>query len=163
LGVSICDQRTADEYVPWLLNLSGLVPVLYLSIEPLLGPIQLADEWLHVVRNRWNARIDWVTVKGESGPNARPCNTDWIRDLVQQCGEADVPCFVRQLGSNAYCGGQRYATTQSLGADPAEWPEDIRVRQLPQQPVRIAGRAPSDEGRQSELELSLGKRGLLSV
>ncbi len=138
LGVSVSDQRTADEYVPWLLNLSGLAPVLFLSIGPMLGPIALTDEWLSAAMNRWNASIGWVTVKGESGTDARPCNTDWIRDLVQQCREAGVPCFVRKLGSNAVSGGQRHATRQSHGADPAEWPEDVRVRELPQQLVGSA-------------------------
>jgi protein gp37 len=163
LGVSVSDQRTADEYVPWLLNLSGLAPVLFLSIDPLLGPVTLADEWLRVVRSRLNARIDWVTVTGESGNNARQCNVDWIRDLVRQCREARVPCFVRQLGSNAVCGGQRYATKQPHGADLAEWPEDIRVRELPQRPAGPARSPASREGWQSKAGALVDKRGLGAV
>lgn len=47
-----------------------------------------------------NAMLNWVIVGGESGPGARPCDVAWIRSIVQQCKAADVPCFVKQVGSN---------------------------------------------------------------
>jgi hypothetical protein len=37
-----------------------------------------------------------VIVGGEGGPNARPCNVEWIRSIVRQCAETGVPCFVKQ-------------------------------------------------------------------
>ncbi len=43
----------------------------YLSLEPLLGPIERLDL----------SGIDWVIVGGESGPNARPMNPDWVRQI----------------------------------------------------------------------------------
>ncbi len=49
----------------------------------------------HVVNNYLN----WVIVGGESGTNARPCNLNWIRSIVNQCKTAKVPVFVKQLGS----------------------------------------------------------------
>jgi len=40
--------------------------------------------------------ISWCITGGESGPNARPCQIDWIRSIVEQCRETGVPCFVKQ-------------------------------------------------------------------
>lgn len=101
----------------------------------------------------WKPLIDWVVVAGESGPNARPCNIAWIRDIVNQCKEAGVSCFVKQLGANpvttipsmvvggATSGqGPNGRVPEMIGqlkfADPKggdmnEWPEDIRVREIP--------------------------------
>ena len=90
--------------------------------------------------------LHWVIVGGESGPKARPCKLDWIRSIVEQCQAASVPCFVKQLGSNPLAtasittpnlsGGDgrnriEWATKDRKGGDPAEWPEDLRVRQWP--------------------------------
>jgi protein gp37 len=43
--------------------------------------------------------LHWVIVGGESGPNSRECNLDWIHSLTEQCSAAGVPVFVKQLGS----------------------------------------------------------------
>lgn len=85
--------------------------------------------------------LDWVIVGGESGSQARPCDIAWVRSIVQQCKGAKVPVFVKQLGAKptfnaiadrppgdgVYCRMMRH----SKGGDPAEWPEDLRVRQFP--------------------------------
>lgn len=44
--------------------------------------------------------LDWVIVGGESGPGARPFDLEWARQTVQQCREAGVACFVKQMGSH---------------------------------------------------------------
>jgi protein gp37 len=41
--------------------------------------------------------LDWVIVGAESGNNRRFCNNEWIADLVKQCCDAGVPCFVKQI------------------------------------------------------------------
>ena len=78
------------------------------------------------------ASLDWVIVGGESGPRARPCSAWWIDSLVRDCRETGVPVFVKQLGAQPLIAG---ATPQRLrnrkGGDPAEWPEDLRVREWP--------------------------------
>ena len=80
-------------------------------------------------------RIDWLIVGGESGPHARPCDLAWIRSAVAQCRAAGVPVFVKQLGgadgpdSVTVVSGMRYR--DRAGADPSEWPEDLRVREWP--------------------------------
>ena len=62
--------------------------VKFLSLEPLLGP--LPDLNLE--------RIDWVIVGGESGPGARPCQSEWVIDLREQCLQSGVPFFFKQWG-----------------------------------------------------------------
>jgi len=96
--------------------------------------------------------IDWVIVGGESGPGARTCKVSWVRDIVRQCSEAGVPVFVKQLGARPDFveplagGGQSIESMlrhgeyeeepvvlrDRKGGDPAEWPEDLRVRQWPE-------------------------------
>jgi protein gp37 len=49
--------------------------VKFLSLEPLLGPLPNLD-----LRG-----IDWVIVGGESGPQARPMEASWVRDIRDQC------------------------------------------------------------------------------
>jgi protein gp37 len=114
LGTSCEDQAAADERIPHLLRCPAAVR--FLSCEPLLGGIDLTPQLLmqmaggirRVGRGQMpheaplvrHPSIDWVIAGGESGPGARPCNVDWIRDTVAQCAASGVPCFVKQLGAN---------------------------------------------------------------
>jgi protein gp37 len=87
LGVSCEDQPTADERIRWLLQ--TLTAVRFVSLEPLLGPINTKP---------WITGIDWVIVGGESGPGARPMHPDWARSIRDQCVAAGVPFFFKQWG-----------------------------------------------------------------
>ncbi|MBV9249509.1 MAG: phage Gp37/Gp68 family protein [Acetobacteraceae bacterium] len=60
--------------------------VRFLSIEPLIGPMGSLDL----------DGINWVIVGGESGPRARPMDIGWVRDIRDQCINADVPFFFKQ-------------------------------------------------------------------
>ena len=62
--------------------------VKFLSLEPLLGPLQNLDL----------SGIDWVIVGGESGPRARPIDSAWVTDLRDQCRRGKVPFFFKQWG-----------------------------------------------------------------
>jgi protein gp37 len=62
--------------------------VKFLSLEPLLGPINNLD-----FKN-----IDWVIVGGESGPGARPMLESWVIDIKDQCIEQNTPFFFKQWG-----------------------------------------------------------------
>ena len=85
--------------------------------------------------------IDQIIVGGESsqgGKQARPFNIEWARSTVRQCREAGVACFVKQLGSqplgdySAFEKGIYPITLKDrAGADPAEWPSDLRVQEFP--------------------------------
>lgn len=62
-------------------------PVRFLSIEPLLeslGPLDLSG-------------IHWVIVGCESGPNARECRLEWVREIRDQCEAQGVAFFLKQL------------------------------------------------------------------
>jgi protein gp37 len=124
--------------------------VRFLSLEPLLGRISaLPLDGIH-----------WVIGGGESGPGARECNVDWIRDIMARCALAQVPFFLKQLGANCidYVGqivgaaGQVDDSDEGIfshyrrlrdrkGGDPSEWPEYLRVREWPTA-ATDAGRAP---------------------
>lgn len=113
LGVSVEDQKTADERIPLLLATPAAIR--WISAEPLLGSINLRnvyDKWhnfggeLDTLRGidtkhqcDLTGKLDWVVVGGESGPRARPCDIAWIRSIVDQCRAAGVPVFVKQLGA----------------------------------------------------------------
>jgi protein gp37 len=84
LGTSIEDQGRADERIPILLAIPAAVR--FLSVEPLLGPIDFPTL----------AGISWTIVGGESGPGARPCDVGWVRSIVGQCRSAGVAPFVKQ-------------------------------------------------------------------
>lgn len=96
-------------------------------------------------------RIDWVIVGGESGPHSRPCDIEWIRSIVAQCKNAGVPVFVKQVGTRAFADiyapdpetvniydtprpthRAHFTGRDRKGGDPAEWPADLRVREMPE-------------------------------
>jgi protein gp37 len=116
IGPSCEDQKTANERIPYLLEVPAAIH--FLSCEPLLGPINLmhldADGSSHkqyyqincltgrqtdMGRPCWDVnKIHWVIAGGESGHQARPMHPDWVRSLRDQCASADVPFFFKQWG-----------------------------------------------------------------
>lgn len=92
---SVEDQPAADKRIPELLSVRGLHG---LSIEPMLGAVDLR-KWLAPWSPEYTERrIGWVIVGGESGPHARPMNPNHVRELRNQCVEAGVPFFFKQWG-----------------------------------------------------------------
>lgn len=102
LGVSVEDQKAADERIPLLLDTPA--GVRWISAEPLLGPVSLVVPFDGAKVNAAAGalpgipRIDWVVVGGESGKNARPMHPDWARSLRDQCAAAGVPFLFKQWG-----------------------------------------------------------------
>jgi protein gp37 len=71
--------------------------VRFLSVEPLLGPLDLGlRNWADLGRD--DCRIDWVIVGGESGKHARAMHPAWVRLIRDDCKEAGVPFFFKQWG-----------------------------------------------------------------
>lgn len=118
IGTSVENQEWADRRIPILLQIPARVR--FLSIEPLLGPIDLTRitdvnrfPWaasFDVLRGRMihhddhdnftaSERVHWVIIGGESGSKARKCNVEWISSLVRQAQEGLTACFVKQLGA----------------------------------------------------------------
>jgi protein gp37 len=102
--------------------------------------------------------VDWVIVGGESAKkrdDARPFNVAWARSIVAECRASKVPVFVKQLGAEVLWDGDvatpdaiwpegtkmvarpgapaRVLLRHRKGADPAEWPADLRVREMPRE------------------------------
>lgn len=130
IGVSCEDQKTADERIPFLLQVPAAVR--FLSCEPLLDALDLSEYMILTDTNQSNTElaekrgwgyddwsggfvgpgekdsiygarsgIHWIIAGGESGPGARPVHPDWIRSLVSQCNFAEVPFFFKQWGEYA--------------------------------------------------------------
>jgi protein gp37 len=106
LGVSVEDQKAADERIPLLLQTPAAVR--WISAEPLLGPIDLRRStgypWIggkFADGRKFDGLLDWVVVGGESGNNARPMHPNWARGLRDQCAAAEVPFLFKQWGEFA--------------------------------------------------------------
>lgn len=82
-----------------------------LSIEPILGPVDLTAEWFTARLGRYPFKslppehrtrlidlLDWVIAGGESGHQARPPHPDWFRSLRDQCAAAGVSYHFKQWG-----------------------------------------------------------------
>lgn len=94
MGVSV----ETDRYIFRIDHLRNTpAAVRFVSAEPLLGP--LGDLDLH--------GMDWLIAGGESGPDARPMNLDWVTDLRDQCAVAGVPFFFKQWGGRTPKSGGR--------------------------------------------------------
>ena len=84
VGVSVESQAYAFRAE----HLRGVpVAVRFLSIEPMLGPVDVALDG-----------IDWVIVGGESGAQARPVAVDWVRAVRDRCAASGTPFFFKQWG-----------------------------------------------------------------
>jgi protein gp37 len=123
LGATVVNQAEADRDIPKLLAVPARVR--FLSIEPMLGPIDLqkactgscpnGDCFRHgsgrrvvvdsenggtlaeCICSRLNG-LHWVIAGGESGPHARPTHPDWFGSLRDQCSSAGVPLLFKQWG-----------------------------------------------------------------
>jgi protein gp37 len=122
LGTSIENQGYVDQRIQEFLQCRDLSPVLFLSCEPLLGPIDLSyPDSLYpdgpayccsgfecgcrglpidppAYLNKAFGGVDWVIAGGESGPQARPTDPEWFRSLRNQCQAAGVPFLFKQWG-----------------------------------------------------------------
>ena len=87
LGVTVEDQASGIPRIDHLRNVDAAIR--FLSVEPLLedlGKFDLTD-------------IHWVIVGGESGPQARPMNQDWVLSIKEQCEKSGSAFFFKQWGT----------------------------------------------------------------
>ncbi len=118
IGATVVNQAEADRDIPKLLATPARVR--FLSVEPMLGPIDLSKQLWQCCEQReycdygcYGHRaeccgqpvarevLDWVICGGESGPGARPMHPDWARSLRDQCAAAGVPFMFKQWGEHA--------------------------------------------------------------
>ena len=136
-GVSAENQEQADKRIPPLLRTPAAVH--FVSLEPLLGPINLEryiTDWTDC-GNRGSVALEvgydsyatslcrracpkggegpalsWVICGGESGPGARPMHPQWARDIRDQCQEARTPFFFKQQGEWSWDNSGPYRIAQ---------------------------------------------------
>ena len=123
LGVSVEDQKTADERIPILLDTPSAIR--FISAEPLLTDIDILKFLIEETDNTYRllsiwygpdgfdetgsqpeakfkpikpCPLNWVIAGGESGPKARPTHPDWFRSLRDQCQAAGVAFLFKQWG-----------------------------------------------------------------
>jgi len=134
-GVTAENQEQADKRIPILLQIQAAVR--FVSVEPMLGPVDLTDlqipyevdprgfNFNALTENdddhyyNHHAKLDWVICGGESGPNARPMQQEWARSLRDQCVAAGVPFFLKQMD----VAGKLVKMPELDGQRWAQWPE----------------------------------------
>lgn len=115
----------------------------FLSAEPLTTRLNL-DRYLY---NRYHMggdramynQLKWVIVGGESGNENgkykyRECNQLWIENIVYQCKVANVPVFVKQVGTFL---SKQLGMTDRHGGNFDEFPDSIRFREFPKLPINL--------------------------
>ena len=117
LGATVVNQEEADRDIPKLLAVPAAKR--FLSIEPMVSHIDIKS-YLNRHMEHAVLRIDWVIVGGESGPGARPMSPDWARSIRDQCEEAGVALFVKQMGGSRDKRGELF-----------DLPDDLRIREVP--------------------------------
>lgn len=90
VGVTAENQSRAYERIPELLRYAAHAAVRFVSVEPMLGPVDLCGLVLNGV---CLDSLDWVIAGPETGPGARECRAEWIGNLAAQCQSAGVPFF----------------------------------------------------------------------
>jgi protein gp37 len=97
----------------------------FISAEPLIAPIYPSVALISP---------EWVIIGGESGNESgkykyRPCEIGWIETIINY--RKDTPkkyTFVKQLGTHL---AKKLGLKDRHGANISEWPEHLRVREMP--------------------------------
>lgn len=100
IGVSVTNQADADERIPHLLRCPAAVR--WLSVEPLLGPLNLTP---------W---IDYCDRRDVHGI---------VRNEAGQCSRCDAYCGVSWVAAGAMSGR---LSTRTMGLDAEEWAMGLR-------------------------------------
>lgn len=152
LGVSVENQKAAEVRIPLLMKVPAAVR--FLSCEPLLTEIDITNWGIkngYSVPTRYQSMngneigiewtdpgdkfigVSWVIIGGESGNDNgkwlyRTCEMEWIYKIINQCKDAGVPVFVKQMGTDI---SKRVGYKDRHGGDMEEWPEELQIRQFP--------------------------------
>lgn len=152
-GTSVTTQATTGRVG----DLLGVPGPLFVSAEPLRERITLRPFL-------GSGGVSLVIAGGESGDGSMPCDFAWLRSLRDECREAGVSYFCKQVGSKPYgdwkhgdpptyhlsqmragmlktsvevnqCKNGRWNLRDGHGGDWSEWPTDLRIRQFPAIPL----------------------------
>jgi protein gp37 len=109
-GFSAERQQEFDERWADMRRVAELGLFIFVSIAPMIGPVTLPDDF------RALGKRTWVIVSGEQrvpGTRPRPMKRRWARAVRDQCAEAAIAFFMKQMSSGAAI------------------PKDLQIRQFP--------------------------------
>lgn len=156
LGVTAGTEEMADKRVAILSATPAVCR--FVSVEPMLehtNPLACTDCGYkrsdqsfygdHHLCGSQLPQVDWVICGGESGHGARALDLKWARFLRDQCKEAGVAFFFKQLGvhtrmtiADVSPGAPNAAEevtmffTKAQAGDLSVIPADLRIRQFPE-------------------------------
>ncbi|NQU42714.1 DUF5131 family protein [bacterium] len=121
LGLTACTQDELNRALETLSRLSLMGWHTWLSLEPLLEPVDL----YHATQE--TTAPDWVVLGGEKAQAPRDMEPDWARAIRDDCAVLEIPFFMKQM-----------ATKVGPGLTPPAIPGDLFIRQIPQT-LRLPG------------------------
>jgi protein gp37 len=122
LGVTSESQKWADRRVPLLIQTEAKVK--FISAEPLIEAIDFSS---------YIGDLSWIIVGGETGKlsDLRQFDWHWARSIREQCQEAGISFFMKQLGQKHNVLGSQSRAGDAL----CEMPEPIAIREFPCSPI----------------------------
>lgn len=141
-GISYEPALGPVDWSPWLWPVHAQWPTRFRTPEEAIAAGEKVEYKRQALVSAHRNFLQWGIVGGESdqGPQkARPFHLTWARNMVYQFRIAGSAPFVKQLGSAAYGAlgifdkdvSRLIVTKDRAGADPTEWPEDLRVQEFP--------------------------------
>lgn len=101
-GATVTNQEDVNLRVPQLMS---TLPHMFISAEPLLGPLDLGV-FLGKGKTSW---LDWLIIGAQTGPGAKPPDPEWVRSLTDQALARGVPVF------HKYNLGEQFSLRMSPG------------------------------------------------
>lgn len=130
IGVSVMEQDDAAETLRKARWISEAGWKVHCWHEPAIGPV----DW-----RGWEF-LTWLVVGGQSA-GTDEFNTQWAYDAIRWGRASLVPIKIKQLGSHpvscencpidCQC-GFHHGFNDRRGSDPSEWPQGLRVREMPE-------------------------------
>jgi protein gp37 len=111
IGVSV-ENQSYTHRIDYLRQIPAKVR--FLSCEPLLGALQLDLTDIH-----------WVIAGGESGQRHRPMKTEWAQSIRDQCQNAEVAFFFKQVGGRTPKAGGRLLDGRIWDEMPDAWRQHL--------------------------------------
>lgn len=136
LGTSVGSQESIGRMYQLASHINiARCNVLFVSIEPMHTEVII--DWKKECSGYYfHEAIDWIIVGGESGNETgkyryRPCKTEWIKKIVDDCNILGIPVFVKQLGTYL---AKELKMSDRHGGNIDEFPEYLQVRKFPDTP-----------------------------
>lgn len=107
LGVSVENQKTADERIPLLLQTPAAKR--FVSYEPALAPVDFSKYFSRSVppdhengTGYMTTGLSWIIMGAEQSHGARYMNPQWARDALAHCRAAGVPFFMKKMSKGEF-------------------------------------------------------------